>query len=344
MSIIEQFPHRRMEAWKWTDMRGSASESLPGLSAMAKPQFEIPDGVIVSEGDTPDGHGPMAALAKRFADKGWNIYAPENTTPEKPLVLSEMTRGHARLGMMVDKGAKLTLIEHLSGDKGALSNSDIQIHLAEGAELTRIILQDDPDDHMRHSGAHIAMGQGAKFNQFTLSYGGAMTRLETRMHMEGHGGAVYMGGAYLLDGKRHSDQTSHITLIGEGCEVEQTVRGAVTDKSRGVFQGKFHVERSGQHTDAAMRHDALMLSDRAQVRAKPELEIYADDVACEHGNTVGQLDEQALFYMRQRGIPLAQARAMITQAFLAEVFDDMEDETMRDMIVGKIGDWLEARA
>jgi Fe-S cluster assembly protein SufD len=89
-----------------------------------------------------------------------------------------------------------------------------------------------------------------------------------------------------------------------------------------------------------MRHDALMLSDTSEIRSKPELEIYADDVACAHGNTIGQLDESALFYMRQRGIPLAEARALLTEAFVADVFDDLDDEDLRESLLGKIREWL----
>ena len=112
------------------------------------------------------------------------------------------------------------------------------------------------------------------------------------------------------------------------------------DKARGVFQGKFHVRRPAQHTDAEMRHDAIMLSDTSEIRSKPELEIYADDVACAHGNTIGALDESALFYMRQRGIPLSQARALLTEAFLASVFDTLEDEVMRESLIEKLRGWL----
>jgi len=149
-------------------------------------------------------------------------------------------------------------------------------------------------------------------------------------------------GAYLLNYKRHIDMTSHIDLGVPDTLVRQSVKGVVTDKSRGVFQGKFHVRRPAQHTDAEMRHDALMLSDTAEIRSKPELEIYADDVACAHGNTIGALDESALFYMRQRGIPLTQARALLTEAFVAEVFDDLEDEELRESLLDKVRDWLQA--
>jgi len=127
------------------------------------------------------------------------------------------------------------------------------------------------------------------------------------------------------------------------CTIRQAVKGVVTDKSRGVFQGKFHVRRPAQHTDAEMRHDALMLSDTSEIRSKPELEIYADDVACAHGNTIGQLDESALFYMRQRGISLGEARALLTEAFVADVFDDLDDEGLRESLLAKIREWLKGQ-
>ena len=137
---------------------------------------------------------------------------------------------------------------------------------------------------------------------------------------------------------------SYIDLSVPDCTIRQAVKSVVTDKARGVFQGKFHVRRPAQHTDAEMRHDALMLSDTSEIRSKPELEIYADDVACAHGNTIGALDDSALFYMRQRGIPEAQARVMLTEAFLSEVFDDLDNDEMRKSILGKVGTWLIKRA
>ena len=130
--------------------------------------------------------------------------------------------------------------------------------------------------------------------------------------------------------------TSNIELLKPNCHIRQLVKGVVKDKSNGVFQGKFHVHRPAQHTNAEMRHDALMLSDTSKIRSKPELEIYADDVACAHGNTIGQLDEDVLFYLRQRSIPLAKAEAMLTEAFVSDVFYSLEDDQLRENILTKI--------
>lgn len=339
----ERLPSRRDEVWKWTDVRRAVTETSGGLTSAARPKFDLPQGVKIVEGEGQEGHGPMGALATSFGGQSWNIYVPSGLRPTAPLVISDISRGHCRIAIMIDKGAHVHLFEHYGGEQGGFTNSDIQIHLAEGAKLTRTIIQDDPADHCRIANAHIAAQSGATLTQHCLAFGGGLTRLETNLTSEGEGVEAHMGAAYLLAGERHCDMTSIIRLAHPNCVIDQAVKGVVDDKTRSVFQGKFHVERAAQHTDAEMRHDALMLSDRAQVRAKPELEIYADDVACAHGNTLGQLDESALFYMRQRGIPIKEARALLTEAFLGSVFDSVDDEDLRESLLGKVREWLEAR-
>ncbi len=340
--LIENLPHRRIEAWKWTDLRRAVREDASGLAAEGTPTFTPPEGVFVSQGEGHMSDTVMGKLAANFAPQSWNVYVPADAKIGSPLVIEDLAQGHSRIAVMVDKGASLTIIEHHRSAAG-FANIDIQIHLAESASLTRIIVQDDGPDMVRVATSCIAAETNAKLAQFTLSFGGALSRLETRLYGEGEGIDAVINGAYLLDGSRHCDMTSHIGLKSPDSVIRQAVKGVTTDKARGVFQGKFHVERAAQHTDAEMRHDALMLSDTSQIRAKPELEIYADDVACAHGNTIGQLDESALFYMRQRGIPLRQARALLMEAFLAGVFDDVADEAMRESLLGKIRAWLEER-
>ena len=128
-----------------------------------------------------------------------------------------------------------------------------------------------------------------------------------------------------------------------GCETRELYKAAITGRARGVFQGKFLVKQGAQKTQAQMAHHALLLSQTAEVRAKPELEIYADDVECAHGNTVGALDDDAIFYMRQRGVSEAQARAMLVQAFLSEVIEQIQDEKIRQQFETLVGDWMGAQ-
>ncbi len=341
---LNTLPTRRDEAWKWTDVRAVAKEDRGGLSAAGLPKFTLPDGVSISEAS--DGASqtdtPMASLARSISGAVWTVTVPEGFNAKDPLVIEGLSRGHIRIHLVLGKGASLSVIEHHAGDASSFVNLDMVIDLSEGASIERAIIHDDPESCLRVATTHITAWAGAKINQYALSFGGDLSRLETRVAVMGKEVEAVLNGAYLLGAKRHVDMTSYIDLAVPHCTIRQAVKGVVKDKARGVFQGKFHVRRPAQNTDAEMRHDALMLSDTAEIRSKPELEIYADDVACAHGNTIGQLDESALFYMRQRGIPVAQARALLTEAFVADVFDDMSDEPLQESVLGKIREWLGA--
>ncbi|WP_409433820.1 Fe-S cluster assembly protein SufD [Litorimonas sp. RW-G-Af-16] len=343
---LETLPTRRDEAWKWTDVRGRVSEGQAGLSAAGLPKFTVPEGVNIAEVDSDDldTDTPMAKVARSFGGKVWEVAVPAGLAPSEPLVIEGLNRGHIRIRLTLEKGAKLSVIEHHSSDAGGFTNIDMTITLKADAEISRTIIHTDPADAVRIATAHVTAWGGAKYNQFALSFGGALTRIETRMAAMGNHVEALINGAYLLNDKRHCDMTSYIDLAVPDCTIRQSVKGVVTNKSRGVFQGKFHVRRPAQHTDAVMRHDALMLSDSSEIRSKPELEIYADDVACEHGNTIGQLDESALFYMRQRGIGLSEARALLTEAFVADVFDDLGDDDLRESVLGQVREWLGAQS
>ncbi len=339
---IDALPHRRMEAWKWTDLRAKLAEDTSGLSQAGLPKLSLPDGVSVSEETVNEAAGdtPMSSLARGFGGKVWTINVPDGFSSQSPLSVEDLSKGHIRLRLNMGKGAKLFLIEHHQGS-GGFCNIDMAIKLREGAELERVIVHDDSENHVRVATTHYTLWKGAKLKQYALSFGASIARLETRLAVMGTGVEALINGAYLLSGSRHTDMTSYIDLAAPDCVIRQSIKGVVADTSRGVFQGKFHVRRPAQKTDAEMRHDALMLSDAAQIRSKPELEIYADDVECAHGNTLGALDESALFYMRQRGIPLVQARALLTEAFLTDVFDDVSDEALQNSLLSKIRTWLE---
>ena len=151
------------------------------------------------------------------------------------------------------------------------------------------------------------------------------------MRHPGRQAAVRLDGLYALDGERHADLTTVVDHVGVGGETRQLTKGVVRDRARGVFQGRIIVEPGADQTDARMGHHALLLSDHAEIDAKPELEIFADEVACAHGNTIGALDEDALFYARTRGLPEDEARALLTAAFLGEVVDGVEAAPVREI-------------
>jgi len=335
-------PTRRDEAWKWTDVSRANSDDLRGTETAAPVQMFVPEGVAVTRIDSvpASNDASMHKLAAQYAGQIWNIEVPEGFTAETPIQIEGLTHGHALISLSLGKGARVQLVEHYDGKPAGFVNSQMNVKLTDSAVLDRVIVQTDPEDCVRIATTHVTAWGNSELIQHTLSFGSKLTRLETRLAGMGKDVKATMNGAYLLDGKRHCDMTSYVDLACPNGLIRQSVKGVTADRSRGVFQGKFHVRRPAQHTDAEMRHDAIMLSDTSEIRSKPELEIYADDVACAHGNTIGALDESALFYMRQRGIPLAQARALLTEAFLASVFDTLEDEVMRESLLEKLRGWL----
>ena len=331
MQLLD-LPSRRSEAWKWSDLR----------AAMAGQE-----NVLIGSGEL-GSEGPISALAQVMGDaygpSALDIAAPGETFESK------LTEGDAgQYGTVVVRaGATATLVERL-GVSGSRLRPFLpgysRIEVEPGATLVRIVVQanavavGEADAAIVLNEAVVKLGKGATFRQFVLAEGSRLTRIETSVEA-GEGAQIEMNGVYLASAKRHVDLTSRVAHAAPGANTRQLVRGVARKGGRGVFQGKFLVERAGQKTDAAMAHNALLLEEGAEIFAKPELEIYADDVACAHGNTAGQLDEDAVFYLRQRGIPDVEARAMITRAFLIEAVPDWIGDELKAEIEARIDAWL----
>jgi Fe-S cluster assembly protein SufD len=245
------------------------------------------------------------------------------------------------LGVEVADGASLMLLESYEGQAADyIADAVLTVGVGEGATLERIIITDDDPGAVSVSTAIVALGHGARLHQTVLAGGAKRQRIETRVNHPGHGAEVRLDGVYLLSAQRHADQTTVVTHEGLGGVTSQLTKGVVRDQARGVFQGRIVVSEGADKTDARMGHHALILSERAEVDAKPELEIYADDVACAHGNTVGALDEDALFYIRQRGLPETEARALLTEAFVGEVVDRIGHESARNLAAAWVAERL----
>ncbi|MDB5448862.1 MAG: transporter permease, partial [Phenylobacterium sp.] len=237
----------------------------------------------------------------------------------------------AALRIAVAAGVRLTLLESYRGEGSYLARTTLDLAIGEGARVERIVLAAEPAEAVCVSQAQVALSPHAEFVQTTLTGGARRQRLETRVVHPGGHAKLRLDGVYLLAGKRHADLTTAVTHEAVDGTTDQLTKGVVRDQARGVFQGRIVVAEGADRTEARMGHHALLLSDQAEVDAKPELEIYADDVACGHGNTVGALDEEALFYMRQRGIPEPQARSLLTEAFIGEVIDRISHDGAREV-------------
>ncbi|MGI4939803.1 MAG: SufB/SufD family protein, partial [Janthinobacterium lividum] len=181
--------------------------------------------------------------------------------------------------------------------------------------------------------------EGAVYDSFGLTLGGRLARNEIHARLHGPNGMVHLNGAQLLGGSQHADFTTVVQHQAPSCGSRQTVKNVLSGRSRGVFQGRIEVDRIAQKTDGYQMNQALLLSPDAEIDAKPELQIYADDVKCSHGATVGELDAEQMFYLRSRGVPLVQARAMLVRAFLAEALDPIQHEGARAMLERAVERW-----
>jgi Fe-S cluster assembly protein SufD len=342
LNDVSSFPSRRIEAWKYTDVRRLLRSVPSRASRLQLPREGGPFWPLVqneyqtfANGLTYQGDNSLTAYGRKGL----------GSRPDEPRVDAIRFVGNdggwqSSLGYTVGPNDHVVLLESYEGADGVyVGNVAINFAVLEGGRLDRVILADQSADAISFSRADVVLSEGSEFNQTIVTAGAKLQRFETHVEHPGEGVSVRMDGLYTLSTDRHADLTSVVRHTGRDGQTSQLVKGVVRDTARGVFQGKIVVERGADGTDARMGHHALIASDRGEVDAKPELIIYADDVQCAHGNTVGALDEAALFYMQQRGLPADDARALLTQAFLVEVVDRIEHEGAREVV----RDWLAAR-
>ena len=362
---LTELPSRRDEDWRWTDLRGLLRQLPPPsprlddvvqqggpFRGLAKAELVIANGrqnwwpgedsatVEFFEHQSPDNpydtaSWPMASMAASQAlDPPVSIiqFNGDDVALLRFVSNATETGHHARVGIVVKAGVSATLLEsHEGRGHRYLANHLIEIFLEDGAGLERIVMLDDADEGVSVTTAAVTLAPSAKFAQTILTTGARRQRIETRVAHPGAHADLRLDGIYLLDKQRHADLTTQVTHGGVDGTTSQLTKGMVADQARGVFQGRIIVQPGADQTDARMGHHALIMSDKAEVDAKPELLIFADDVSCAHGNTIGALDEQAIFYARQRGIPELEARAMLTEAFVGEVVERIEHDAAREV-------------
>ena len=322
-----QLPSKRDEDWKWTDLRGLL-RILPPPSP--------PSETTLAAGPFGDlGEMEVAIVNGRLrGDASALILKPgEKRVVRLRFVAQSADSSHSvHLAIQLGKGADLTLLESYEGLAGGyVADTALDISLAKGAALERIVVAADGEGAISVSSTQVALGPEARFAQTLLTDGAKRQRIETHVAHPGAGAGVRLDGVYLLSGQHHADLTTLVEHDGVDGTTDQLTKGVVRDQSRGVFQGRIVVEVGADRTDARMRHNALIASDRAEVDAKPELLIFADDVQCAHGNTIGALDVEALFYMRQRGLPETEARALLIEAFVGQVIERIDYEPAREV-------------
>lgn len=368
-------PRPKTEAWRYSPMRGleklelaqdflsanAGAAGLPGVVTLARfagggvEQGEMPSGIDVGGGldfdidaDTapaldPEATDPTDAflwLNLAGAHATLNLDVKERIAGIHRLVVHHDTLGLAqyRLRLRVHPGAALTLLLHHEGPQAAsgLVNLLSVIDIDPGGELTLIRLQEAGAASHLVERSEVTIAAGGKLALLALELGAAWSRHDLLTQLQGEGAALELAGLVALGERQHHDTRLQITHAA-GQAISETVwKGIAGGRARGVFGGRIEVAPGADGTDARLRTANLLLSPHAEIDARPELVIEADEVQCAHGATVGQIDERALFYLRSRGIPEAEARHMLTLAFGGEVLSRVADEALREALAARV--------
>jgi len=297
-------------------------------------------GALEARGQSPVPR-PLAALNTAFASDG--ILIRVTARAEKPVNLiylhkSETSDSFLHHCIKVEAGADLTVLEN--GPAAARFNKVMEVEIGDGGSFHHVRLQGR--DHERRAATHVfaRLGEESTFKSFTMTANGALTRNECVVELCGDNGVAHVAGACVGDGDFHHDDTVFVTHDALNCESRQVFKKVLRNGAEGVFQGKILVKAGAQKTDGYQISQSLLLDDDSVFLAKPELEIYADDVACSHGSTSGAIDETALFYLRSRGVPKSEATDLMVLSFLAEAIEEIESQAIRDEIVERLAGWL----
>jgi len=392
-------PHRRIEEWKYTDLRALMRDAKPLASppdASAKASAKdagrvlgdldarrlvfvdgvfVPDlsdlreleaGLVVSslaqaltEGDPvvaarlgklAPANDAAVALNTALMGDGAVVRVASGATIERPLhllfVASERPAAmFTRSLVTIDQGARVMLIESHEGPAASdyQVNAALELFAGDGAHVDHVKVIGEGAEALHVSTLAAAIGAHARFNTFSFISGGAVVRNQLFLRLDGEGTVAGVRGASLLMDRQHADTTLFADHIARDCQSREMFKSVLDNEAHGVFQGRIIVRRHAQKTDAKMMTQALLLSERAEADNKPELEIFADDVQCGHGATAGALDEQLKFYLMARGIPPAQAEAMLIQAFLGEAIEGIEHAGLREALIESVAAWLGAR-
>lgn len=308
---VQNLPTPKVEEWKYTNLPRA-------LGDLATRTPEAVQDIVI--------HKKRGQLCEQIEEILWTGIDGQHQMP--------------RLKIVLEEGAQATILERHTGQGVYWKNMVTEITLGANARLNHIRIQEDSSDAIQTNMVSITMEKDSYINSFSLNLGGKMTRHDIHAELNGSGIECLLNGVNLLKDKQHGDTTILMEHTAPHCHSNQFYRSILDDSARGVFQGKVHVHQAAQKTDGYQLSNALLLSPKAEMDTKPELEIYADDVKCSHGATTGQLDEEPLFYLRSRGLTEKESRLLLIQAFVDEVVDKIADESLQDEIKEKAQAWL----
>ncbi len=288
------------------------------------------------------------ALNTALARDGVVVHAPKGVAVEEPIHILSVTTGdapvatHGRYLIVAEESSQVTVVEtHVSVATGAyLTNPVTEIVAGANANVDHYRVQAESVDGYHVGSVHTWGGRDSVTSTHTVSVGEGLARNDAVVTLGGTNSEAHLNGLYLVGEGGHVD--NHTTLV-HACEngsSREVYKGVLDDDARAVFHGRIVVEKDAQETDSYQTNNNLLLSDESRVNTKPQLEIYADQVKCSHGATIGQMDDDSVFYLRSRGIDRQAAEGMLIYAFASEVLDGIKVDALREQLMGKLFDWL----
>lgn len=327
------------------------------FNAKALPKATLPEGVIVDSlrrvadmnptlvgkyyaqlAETKDD--AVTALNTMLAQDGLFIYVPKGVKIDRAVQVVNLLRSdvdlmvNRRVLIVLDEGAeaKFLFCDHTMDDRRFLATQVIEAYVGENASLDLYCMEETHEHNTRVSNVYVEQQANSRFNHNVLTLHNGITRNQLNLAFRGEGASCCCNGCVIADKKQHVDNNTFIRHAVPHCESRELYKYVLDDQATGAFAGRVLVEKGAQKTNSEMRNQNLCTTKQARMRTQPELEIYADDVKCGHGATVGQLNDQAMFYMRQRGISEQEAKLLLEFAFINEVVDSMQLEPLKDRL------------
>jgi len=328
----------------------AALDRLPSgvwLGSTAAAIAERPE-LLRSRLETPplDPARPFSSLNAAFFVDGFVLDIAPGVAMERPFEILHLASGdtdaslHTRSVVVAGEGSRAAVIETFSGAGAYWRNDVVEWRLAPDAELARVVVVEEAEEALHFGEMLATLGAASRLSSFVLLLGGRTIRHETTIRSEGERSHCDLNGAFLLSGRQEANLLTTVDHAAPRGETREVFKGVAAGRSHGAFQGRITVRPGAQKVDAHQLSRNLVLGPRAAIDTKPELEIYADDVRCSHGAAVGDLDEAALFYLRARGIPNAEARRMLIEAFVREAVELVEPAPVREHLLSRVGSRL----
>ena len=287
----------------------------------------------------------FAQINNTLLTDGLYLVFPKNKKVSKPIHLLQLNTheesthySQQRVVIVSEQGSQATIIDHRNslGESNSVYNNLTEIHVASNANLAHITLQLEAETQVAISGTHVKQERDSHYQNYLVAVGSKIKRNDLQVNLTESNARATLHGVYMCKHQQHIDNQTAIDHIAAHCDSEEAYRGLIADKGKATFNGRIHIHKDAQKTEAHLNNKNLLLSKQAEINTKPELEIYADDVKCSHGATIGQLDEKSLFYFQSRGIDQKTAEAMLCFGFVNAMVTELPVEAVQDFVAAKL--------